>query len=504
MGTRPRQHRSRPPALGAVALVALVAALGALAIPSCGLFAKKEPPAPRIGPNQVLVDELQSALVDAGDEMIARVAARTARIIDETDDTRARQSAMSIRSSVAIAIVTNIGQVNPLAALLDMMLMARLTGDYIERFGPEVFGEFNDDLLRGFRRSEEAVLRVAEQALTPEQIEEFYAYVAANADLDEETFASVNFIRVSEFDLDKSLGRITGGGSGGPRSVFQLLYLDPLAGLDQSAREMQQTRMLAERGMYTLQRHVQIVSWEVETLWRLALDAPEVQAAIGVSEDIAASTRRFADVAERLRGDVNEQMRASVAEMEAAVARQRVELVEDVEMRLERTLDRERRKLVELAEELEATVTESMRETRLTVEASERLAASARELVETTDRFVSRFKKEGEPPKEPSNRSDPDAWRDVATEIAIAAEKLTLGIEALEGMLDAAAAGELGRAAAQASDAAAAASQGVINAVFWRAVILILLAAVALFATLVLVGSVARRRDARAARAAVG
>ncbi len=491
-GARRRSRAARP----AVAIAALVAAMAMAAMPSCALLAS-EPPKPRVGPNKVLVEDLNNALIDVGDELIVRVAGVCHRIVEETDDPRARQAALSFRSAVAIATVINNSQINPLASLLDTMLMVRLSARVVEERGPATMGDrFAGELLRAFEKTEEAIRSIAAQALTEDQVAEFYT-ITEGLDLSGETLATVTFVRVSEFDLDSDFSRITSGRGGGPRSVFQLLYLDPLAGLDESARQLEQTRMLAERGMYQLQRFVPIIRWQAELAWNEVASSRDVQRMLASVESAAESTRRFADIADRLKADFQEERTAAVADLEAAVARQREAFFDDAA----HALDRERHELVALADDLERRLAESMRETRQTVEASERLTESARALVEATDRLVGRFETGSGEVREPSDRSDPGAYADAAVEIAAAAERLTVGIEALQRLIDDATSGALADTATRASDAAAAASRGVLDAFFWRAVVLIALAAVALLAVLIIAGRVNRAAAPRATAA---
>ena len=60
-----------------------------------------------------------------------------------------------------------------------------------------------------------------------------------------------------------------------PTSLFSLLYLDPLAGLDPTSAAIQETRELGERVMYYSQRMPKLLSWQSELLAYQIADQPE-------------------------------------------------------------------------------------------------------------------------------------------------------------------------------------------------------------------------------------
>jgi hypothetical protein len=88
-------------------------------------------------------------------------------------------------------------------------------------------------------------------------------------------------------------------------SVFSLLKVDPLAGMDPAVREIAQTRLFAERALYVTQKMPIILRWQMELLSLNAADLPAVRQLVANSTDIAASVDRFARVAEQLPGQVS-------------------------------------------------------------------------------------------------------------------------------------------------------------------------------------------------------
>ena len=79
------------------------------------------------------------------------------------------------------------------------------------------------------------------------------------------------------------------------RSVFDLLNMDPLAGMEPAVREIAQTRMFAERAMFVTQKMPTLLRWQMELLSLNAVALPAVQQLVTNSTQIATSVERFDD-----------------------------------------------------------------------------------------------------------------------------------------------------------------------------------------------------------------
>ena len=79
-----------------------------------------------------------------------------------------------------------------------------------------------------------------------------------------------------------------------PGSVFSLLKVDPLAGMDPAVREIAQTRMFAERALFVTQKMPMLLRWQTELLSVNAVEMPAVQQLVTNSTQISASVERFA------------------------------------------------------------------------------------------------------------------------------------------------------------------------------------------------------------------
>ena len=90
-------------------------------------------------------------------------------------------------------------------------------------------------------------------------------------------------------------------------SVFSLLQLDPLSGLDPAVRELAQTRLFAERALFVAQKMPVLLRWQTELLSVNAVEMPAVQQLVTNSTEISASVERFSRVAEQLPRQVSKE-----------------------------------------------------------------------------------------------------------------------------------------------------------------------------------------------------
>jgi methyl-accepting chemotaxis protein len=81
-------------------------------------------------------------------------------------------------------------------------------------------------------------------------------------------------------------------------SVFSLMNLDPTAGLDPAVKAITQTRLMAERAMYTVQRMPHIVRLQTELLTYQLTEQPEIRQALSNTTTLANSADRISRATE--------------------------------------------------------------------------------------------------------------------------------------------------------------------------------------------------------------
>ncbi|MEI9960269.1 MAG: hypothetical protein WDM76_03785 [Limisphaerales bacterium] len=136
---------------------------------------------------------------------------------------------------------------------------------------------------------------------------------------------SVGAIRFHEFAL--ALGKSPKPETTAPTSIFSLLFIDPLAGLDPTTAAVQETRLLGERAVYYTQRLPTLLMWQTELLTYQLVGQPESKQVLSDAARIAASAESFSRTVEQLPTVINDQRQAAIQQMLDALA------TEDVKMR---------------------------------------------------------------------------------------------------------------------------------------------------------------------------
>ena len=107
---------------------------------------------------------------------------------------------------------------------------------------PEVFGESARPMLESARNGETEIWRLVGTVLTPEQ----QAELRRSIDLwHSQNPLPESVLAVSSLGIASQLAEASKDNAVEPGSVFSLLKVDPLSGLDPAVREIAQTRMFA-------------------------------------------------------------------------------------------------------------------------------------------------------------------------------------------------------------------------------------------------------------------
>lgn len=239
---------------------------------------------------------MQAEVMDFADDLTVRLAESVDDIEAVAQNIESRIIAHRIKYTVAHGATVIASAQNSRIALVDMMVMITLQRALIEqnivpgRFGPEA-----DRLRAVFATSEAEIRRLAAAALTPEQLAEVdllvQRWLEENPD---RRYAA--YVRFSDF-ADTRQVAAGKAGSGRPSNVLGLLFLDPLSSLDPTTREIEQTRLFAERALYFFQRMPVLVSWQTELLFIDTVSEPEIRQIV---ENAATTSAAVAKVSEEL------------------------------------------------------------------------------------------------------------------------------------------------------------------------------------------------------------
>ncbi len=144
--------------------------------------------------------------------------------------------------------------------------------------------------------------------LTEEQSKELREVLARRQADPTTTLESVSFARFTDF-VDEPADARPGSGTA---SLFALVGLDPLAGLSPAVREIEQTRMLAERALYYAERVPILMATQVSSLATGLMAMPEPR-------QMLAAADRASRAAESLSHTAATMPEALAREREAAI-----------------------------------------------------------------------------------------------------------------------------------------------------------------------------------------
>jgi len=206
---------------------------------------------------------------------------------------------LSLRVILGWGILTAATGANALGNLVELMILTSTGRMRIEEYYvPKVYGSSATKMLEAFRGPERAIWQLGKQVLRTEQQDELKAALEqwrrkrAREANPLAVFASISLVEeVTKAARQESAPRAS--------SVFALLDLDPLAGLDPATRELAQTRLFAERALFIGQRMPQLLQWQTELVMLHAARIPEVQQLVANTDQLAASGDRLTRLLEQ-------------------------------------------------------------------------------------------------------------------------------------------------------------------------------------------------------------
>ena len=387
----------RRPSPGRVVAVLLAAALAALA--GCRTFEGMSPRAREQAEMSARLLQQQAQNMRFADHyvgsLIEAVHSREFAIDDAT-----QRYALSgwLLAQANTAYISASGD-NAVIGCLDLVALATLSRMTMEDYGPRRFPSEVGPLLAVHRALEAEAWRLTEGVLNPTQQNDLRVLLEqwheqnTGADL-------APFMRFQEF-VRLAPSQRTSTGRSMPTSLIGLVGLDPMAGLDPAVRQVEQTRLMAERAIYYAQRVPILMDLQLDRSLNRIAAGPESQKLQRQTASMTSSAERFAAVAEALPADF---------------AREREALV---------------RQLSELLNSQAETLTPMLLELRASLEAGNTTAVSVDQAVRSIDALVARAKAPPAPGQPPGRPFDVTEYTQAATEISRAASELNTLLGAL-------------------------------------------------------------------------
>ena len=137
---------------------------------------------------------------------------------------------------------------NAVANLLDMTVFVTVTRTALEEhWQPKVFGESARPMLEHCRNAETNIWQLAATVLQPKHQAELRQAIEVWT---RQNPLAENVLAARAVGFASQAAEASKAGAVTPGSVFSLLNVDPLAGMDPAVREIAQTRLFAERALY--------------------------------------------------------------------------------------------------------------------------------------------------------------------------------------------------------------------------------------------------------------
>lgn len=242
--------------------------------------------------------EVQSKVIRFADQYLEAVT-RNMRLLQRDGKPIGKRELTRRRIQYTNEVLAIATGANAYANLLDMIVLVTLTRMRVDNYWKDQ--SKNQDIqpvLKAFRESEAEVWRISATVLAPDQQAELRSaltdWLGKNPKLRfTPDMADLDFVsEIRTFSRSRS--------SSAPASVFSLLMIDPLSGLDPAAKELAETRLMAERALF-LSRHLpELIRWETEYFTLNTMEVPEISKLLADTSKMSESAERVSQLSQKL------------------------------------------------------------------------------------------------------------------------------------------------------------------------------------------------------------
>jgi hypothetical protein len=410
---------------------AIALAVAALAVPGCAWLSRTTGMTTRNQAREQIATKSFNAQVAAmryADNFVDQSVRATGELAEQIGDAQMQIDILDWQLSQANAAVQIASGPKPGAASVDMVVLVSLSRRVIERDWLVLYGEHAKPVLETYERLEHdawALLGDAGQRERAGLDALLSDWVKTNPQIH-----NPSFVRFADFTTGEEQVRIHA-----IPGLLDIVGLDPFAGMDPTLREVEQSRLLAERAVYYTQRLPRLLNIQGRLIAAQARTAPETRQVLdtfGGVERLSVSLTKLTDNAPAL---VSQQREAAIAQFMNELARQQ-------------------QQMLALATQLRAAI-----------EAGHVTADSLKALIQSTDRLVARFSPQPNRPFAPGKPFDINDYTRTIVELAASARDL----RALVQDLDTTAPHLAGQVAVL-----TAGLQGLISYALWRLIMLVM------------------------------
>jgi hypothetical protein len=399
------------------------------------------------------LQSLQLTVMRFADEFVGRTGQAIASAQSDTESPEDRLLTQNWRVQQATAAYTIASGPNPLGNAVDMVSLVALNRMMLEEtWVTDRFGARIKPVQETYQRLEKDAWNILDPVLSEAQITRLKE-IMARWRADHPEVRTVSYVHFQ--DLADSVGAGQAGGDAQGGGLFSMLGIDPFSSLDPAVREISQSRALAERTIYYLQRAPQLLDMQIVRLTYQFAVMPESRALLADAQRVS------------LLGSASDQL---VQTLPSLLDRQREALITQ---------------LVGVLQQESASVSALTTNLRSTLEAGTDTATAVHGTLDVVERITGQFTgKPATPAAEKGPPFDIRNYTEMLREATVASRELDALAQRTDSLLP------VLRVATQDT---ATRVDGILNHLFWLAVLLILVAT----ATVLLAALAYRRLVAR-------
>jgi hypothetical protein len=210
--------------------------------------------------------------------------------------TAAKDAAHQLKTDLALGAISAAVNPRPIAGMIDMLVLVTLLRQISEEpWTAQMFGAETPLLIQSLRRQEADIRSLAQRYLDDSQLAELSRLTEEwrQAHPGERAVSRVHLADLPQANLPPAEAARM------PKSIFGLLFFDPTANLDPAVREITLSRATSERMFFYLQRLPLLLQLQVESFYRLLLEAPRLKQALTDVSSAAQDTTHFVEIAQR-------------------------------------------------------------------------------------------------------------------------------------------------------------------------------------------------------------
>jgi F0F1-type ATP synthase membrane subunit b/b' len=263
--------------------------------------------------------EIQARIMSFADSYVTAMADVYEKAHLSSKTLQGKITAQGSKLSAGIGAMGNAVNPNPVQGMMDMAIMVTLTREISEEpWSTQLFGPENASAITSRLKIQEvAIWELVGSYLSPEQIQQLHQLAEQWRQKNPEQ----RFVTATHL-ADLQLAQKSGKG-GLDFDVSGLAGLSPFNSLDPAVQQVEQSRILAERGFFYGQHMPLLIAWQVDLLYSQILAEPQMKQLVEDTNQFADVGNRVSETVEKLRLQLPDQQAQLVEQVNQLVTHQR-------------------------------------------------------------------------------------------------------------------------------------------------------------------------------------